>query len=357
MEKEGGKLSFKGQPIYVGIDVSKKSWQVSIHTEQFEHKTFSAPPDVEVLKNYLHRNFPQADYQCVYEAGFTGYWIYEKFQKCGINCLVVNSADVPTKGKEKVTKNDPTDARKLARAIRSGDIQGIYIPSKQAQQDRSLVRTRQALVRKQRRVKNQIKSFLYFYGIPVDNDIGERYWSRRFINWLEQIQMEYASGDAALKLLLEELHHIREMILRVTRQIRELSRSDRYREDVKNLITIPGISTLTAMVILTELVDINRFKRLDDLRSYVGLIPGEHSSGDKKVITDITMRHNSMLRWVLIESAWVAVRKDPALAMSFNKLSSRMPKNKAIIRIARKLLNRIRYVLKNKKAYQINVVE
>ncbi|MGC8756817.1 MAG: transposase, partial [bacterium] len=154
--------------------------------------------------------------------------------------------------------------------------------------------------------------------------------------------MEYASGDAALKLLLEELHHIREMILRVTRQIRELSRSDRYREDVKNLITIPGISTLTAMVILTELVDINRFKRPDDLRSYVGLIPGEHSSGDKKVITDITMRHNSMLRWVLIESAWVAVRKDPALAMSFNKLSSRMPKNKAIIRIARKLLNRIR---------------
>lgn len=350
------KLDFTGQSVYVGIDVSKKSWQVSIHMDQFEHKTFTTPPDTEVLKNYLHRNFPQGEYRCVYEAGFSGYWLYEQLKGYGIPCTVVNPADVPTKGKEKVTKNDRVDARKLARSLKSGDIEGIYIPTKQAQQDRSLVRMRQELVSKQTRVKNQIKSFLYFYGIKFDNDIGEEYWSRRFISWLEKIQMEYGSGDAAFKLLLEELHYLREMLLKVTRQIRELSRSEKYREDVNNLRTIPGISTLTAMVLLTELIDINRFKRPDNLRSYIGLIPGEHSTGEKEITTEITPRHNTVLRRILVESSWVAVRKDPALAMSFNKLCSRMPKNKAIIRITRKLLNRIIYVIKNKKAYQTGVV-
>ncbi len=356
MENQISKLDFAGHPIYVGIDVSKNSWKVSIQMEQFEHKTFTQPPDTETLKKYLYKNFPDAQYQCVYEAGYSGYWLYEQLKSYGIACKVVNPADVPTKGKEMVTKNDRVDARKLARSLRSGEIEGIYIPTRQAQEDRGLVRMRQALVSKQTRVKNQIKSFLYFYGIKIDDDIGESYWSKRFINWLESVRMEYGSGDAAFKVLMEELNHLRGMLLKVTRQIRELSRSERYREDVINLRSIPGISTLTAMIILTELIDITRFKKADNLQSYIGIVPGEHSTGEDEVTTGITSRRNNTLRWVLVESAWTAVRKDPALAMAFNKLSSRMPKNKAIIRITRKLLNRIRYVLKNKKGYQTGIV-
>ena len=122
------------------------------------------------------------------------------------------------------------------------------------------------------------------------------------------------------------------------------------------LKTIPGINTFTAMVLLTEIVDINRFKNLDHLASYVGLVPGEDSSGDQEINTGISHRRNACLRVLLVECSWIAVRKDPALLMAFNKLTERMPKNRAIIQIARKMLNRISYVLKNQQPYEPCVV-
>lgn len=107
---------------------------------------------------------------------------------------------------------------------------------------------------------------------------------------------------------------------------------------------MPGISILTAMTLLTELYDISCFKTLDKLCSYVGLIPNTDSSGETDYKAGMTGRRNAHLRIILIESAWTAVRKDPALMMAFNELCKNMTKTKAIVRIARKLLNRIRYV-------------
>ncbi len=107
----------------------------------------------------------------------------------------------------------------------------------------------------------------------------------------------------------------------------------------------------------TELVTLDRFKTLDQLASYVGLIPGEHSSGEREIVTGITRRQNAVLRSVLVENAWIAARKDPALVLAFTTLAKRMPKNRAIIRIARKLLNRIRYVLKHQQPYVPAVVQ
>ncbi|MBI5049057.1 MAG: hypothetical protein HZB54_08950 [Deltaproteobacteria bacterium] len=87
------KLDFTGQKIYIGMDVHKKSWGVSIFTEEFEHKTFSQPPEVKVLAHYLQRNFPGAIYHSVYEAGYSGFWIHDKLREQGINCMIVNPAD------------------------------------------------------------------------------------------------------------------------------------------------------------------------------------------------------------------------------------------------------------------------
>jgi transposase len=111
------------------------------------------------------------------------------------------------------------------------------------------------------------------------------------------------------------------------------------------------------MLLLTELYDMNRFKTLDTLCSYVGLIPNTSSSGEKDTKTGMTSRRNALLRAAIIESAWTAVRKDPALMMAFNELCKHMIKTKAIIRIARKLLSRIRYVLKNQQAYVPAVIQ
>jgi len=351
------RLDFSGQQIYVGMDVHKNSWSVSIFTEHLEHKTFSQPPEVNVLVNYLKRNFPGAVYHAVYEAGFSGFWTHDSLIEQGVNCMVVNPADVPTKDKERATKTDRVDCRKLARNLRSGEIKGIYVPPRTKVEDRQLLRTRQGMVTKQTRCKNQIKALLYFYGIQIPEELAQSRWSNKFINWLEEIRMNRASGDLALAAHLEELKHIRLLIAKLNRGIRALAKSDEYRKNVQLLKTVPGISLVTAMTLLTELYDINRFKNLDKLSSYVGLIPNTDSSGEKEQTTGITNRRNPQLRCLLIESAWVAVRKDPALLMAFNRLSKITAKNKAIVKIARKLLNRIRYVLKNQKEYVPAIVQ
>ncbi|MEK9136984.1 MAG: transposase [Bacteroidota bacterium] len=183
----------------------------------------------------------------------------------------------------------------------------------------------------------------------MPEDCSERYWSRRYIAWLESLQMQSAGGTQALKALLSELAHLRQSILAITRAIRSLAHTERYADNVRYLVTITGISTLTAMILLTEIITLERFASLDELACFVGIVPGEHSSGDDRTLTGMTKRKNPYLRWILIESAWVAVREDPALALAFTKLCQRMPKTQAIVRIARKLLNRIRFVLKHQQ--------
>lgn len=350
------KLSFQGQHIYVGIDTGKKSWTVTILTEQLEHKTFNQPPVPEILVGYLHKNFPEAHYISAYEAGFFGFWIYDALEKLGVDCIVVHPADIPTKDKERRNRNDNVDSRKIASNLRSGQLTPLYIPSEQAQEDRSLVRMRIFMVKKQTRCKNQLKAILTYYGKDIPDKLANSNWSKEFISWLENVDFKHNSGKQAFSVLLSELKYLRSAISQLTKDISCLSKQEPYEMPVQYLVSVPGISTTTAMVYLTEIVDIKRFKDIDHLSSYFGLIPGEDSSGDNQHHTGITPRSNSNLRILLIESSWIAVRKDPALLMSYNQLIKRMPKNKAIIRIARKLLNRIYYVLKNQCYYQIGVV-
>jgi transposase len=213
-----------------------------------------------------------------------------------------------------------------------------------------------AMVKKQTSCKNQIKGMLTFYGYNIPDELARNNWSQNFIDWLESLEFQQDSGRNALITLLEDLKHLRQSIVRLTRQIRELSQQEPYQKQVLYLKSIPGISTFTVMVLQTEIVDINRFKGLDRLASYVGLVPGEDSSGEEERNTGISRRRNAYLRYLLIESSWIAVRKDPALLKAFNDLTQRMAKNRAIVRIARKLLNRIRYVLKNQQPYVTCVV-
>jgi transposase len=213
------------------------------------------------------------------------------------------------------------------------------------------------MVRKQTRCKNQIKGMLLFYGVVIPEVREMGHWSRRFIQWIEGIRMERASGDIALKAHLEELSHLRQLIASLNRAILRLARTEEYRPLVRLLKTVPGISTLTAMILLTELGEITRFPSLDELSCYVGLIPDTQQSGDKEYIGSLTQRRHSQLRWLLIEASWVAIRKDPALLMAFEQYCKRMRKTKAIVKIARKLLNRIRYVLKNHAEYVPCVIQ
>lgn len=353
MQAQGTKVDFTGQHIFVGLDIGKRAWKTTILTPELEHKTFTQPPRVDVLVNYVRRTFPGAQVHCVYEAGFSGFWIHDALRQHGIDCMVVNPADVPTTNKEHLRKTDRVDARKLARHLRNGELSPIYVPDRIALEARSLVRMRWGFVKKQTRCKNQIKAMLSFYGIALPDDIATKHWSRRFLQWIKQLTVFDPNGQYALMALLNELHHLRATIAQLTKQIRLLGGKELYQSLVTCLLSIPGISLLAAMTLLTELIDINRFKGLDRLASYFGLAPGEHSSGEVELITGLTPRRNPLLRAVLVECAWVAVRRDTMLLAAFSKLSKRMCKQKAIIRIARKLLSRVRYVLKHQCPYQV----
>ena len=311
MRQKINEKTFEGQSIYVGIDVHKKSWKVSVMTKDLHYKTFSAVPEAEKLSNYLRDHFPGAKYYTAYEAGFSGFWLHREMTRLGINSIVVNPADIPTTDKERRQKEDQRDSRKIAQSLRNGQLRGIYVPSEKIQQDRTLLRTRDALVKDLSRNKNRIKSLLYFAGISYPERFysSRSHWSMKFIEWLESI----ASSKAALAAYLNMVKHQRALLLRVTREIRMLSQTVDYKEMVDLLLEVPGIGNLTAMKLLTELGNISRFSDFNHLRSYAGLVPATASSGENSKDTGITPRTNSRLRVALIESAWVAIRNDPAM--------------------------------------------
>lgn len=360
MPNQSNQLNFKGQNIYVGLDVHLKSWSVTILTQELHHKTFSQPPDAGILIAYLERNFPGATYYSAYEAGFCGVWIHRQLVEVNIHNIVINPADIPMKQKDQLFKDDKRDSRKIARSLRAGELTGIHIPEPKMMEDRSLVRTRETIVKDLTRIRQRIKSMLYLYGIEIPSNLkgSSSHWSGRFIKWLkEDIGLNYSSGNTALKLIIKEAEVLRELLLEVTKDIRYLSTSPDYKENVELLRGIPGIGLITAMNLMTQIETIQRFKNTDVLAGYAGLVPMCHSSGEKQQNGSITFRGQKNMKSALIESAWVAVKMDPALAMRYGHYCKRMNPNKAIIRIARKLLNRIFYTLKNKKQYVFGVVK
>ena len=360
MQTQRTQLDFKGQNIFVGMDVHLKSWTVTILTEELMHKTFNQPACVDTLCNYLNRNFPGGSYHSVYEAGFSGFWTHYKLKEMGINNIIVNPADVPTSQKEQLQKDDPTDSRKLARSLRAGELRAIYIPSGSTLEDRSLIRMRATLVKDMTRFKQRIKSFLFFYGVafPPQFEKSGSHWSKRFMKWLTQeVSLGHDSGNQTLKILIQQAEQQRKLLLDVLRKVRLLSRCEKYARNVALLIAIPGIALITAMTILTEIENIERFVNTDHLAGFVGLVPNYHSSGQKANNGEMTFRGHSSLRSSLIESSWFAARFDPALTMSYHGYVKRMEPNKAIIRVARKLLNRIYFVLKNNMEYVPGVVK
>src|SRR5260221_12787602 len=160
-------LSFAGQNIYCGIDVHKKGWSVCIRDESFELKTFSQPPDPVVLADFLRRNYPQANYHAVYEAGFSGYWAQRDLSRQGVNCLITHAADVPTSDKDRQQKTDKADCRKLALSLSNKQVEGIYIPSEDKGDCRSMFAASQQLVNNQTPYTDRIPSSLTCCGLST----------------------------------------------------------------------------------------------------------------------------------------------------------------------------------------------
>lgn len=352
METKGKKLDFTGQTVFVGFDVHKNTWRVSTCTKNVGPGRWTIPVEYPFVKNitkYLHKHFPNADFVCGYEAGYSGFWIQEELEKNGFTTKVLNAADIPTNDKQRRQKEDKRDARKIAKALKNGDVDSIYIPSKQAQRDRSLVRERSRIVQCVGRVQRQIKSHLAFYNIRIPEELSGSHWTQRFDKWLEA-QADQRE-DQTLAISLNRYKRLKEVRRQANRKLTQLARSERHCALYEWLRSAPGIGKYTALILITEIIDMTRFSNGDKVCSYVGLIPTTSSSGDKEVQGSLTKRSNGRVKTALIESSWIAIGVDRELRLKYEELRKRgKSSQEAIIYIARTLLKRIRSIwLKGEK--------
>jgi transposase len=360
MQRQVNYKLFEGQTIYTGIDYHLKNWRVTIYCGQIEHKQMTINPSPEILASYLKKNFPGAIYKAVYEAGFSGFIACRKLIELGIDCIVVHAADVPTTHKEKQQKTDSVDSRKLVKGLMGVDFAPIHVPNVELETDRALLRVRSRISKDIARTKNRVKSLLFQFGIniPVSFTVHQtRYWSASFTEWLKALVVVNSSLKMTINHYLDVGLFLRKKLLEANRQVRALSQTDGYKDNYALISSIPGFGCVTGMCYLVQIGDINRFENLDKLNYYVGLVPKMNGSGDRMTTGKLVNRGHKDMKIMLIEASWVAIRHDPALMASFIELSKKIPKNKAIVRIARKLLNRLRFVLTNKQRYEVGVVK
>ena len=275
------KVSYNGQDFYIGIDIHKKRWIVTIITMGLIVKRLSMAPEPKELARYLKKNYPGGKYHTVYEAGFCGFWIDRSLRESGIDNIVVNPADVPTTNKEKRRKTDKIDSKKLAKELSVNNLEGIYIPSEKSEAIRSLSRLRTQLVKDQTRQKNRIKSLLHFSGVKFPGNDELKHWSANFIKHLTEQEFAYKEKKMTLDLLLESLKQTREQVAKVLTELRALLREDKQASQIIGyLISVPGIGFITAVTLYTEIMEIKRFPKFDKLAAYIGLAPDVSSSGE-----------------------------------------------------------------------------
>ncbi len=335
---------------YIGLDVHKKSWSVTIRTLGLEVAHFTQKPNPSQLLGYLKKNFPEGQYFCAYEAGFSGTSLHFALNNLGIQNIVVNAADIPQTNKQKNSKTDLHDSRSIAKYLEKGLLSGIHVLSIEQQEIRALFRCREATVKDTSRAINRLRSFLYFFGIEVPDVFKDKtYISKKFTTWLSTVKLSTSEGNESLKEYINQLHYHRNQVLLVTKQLRK-SILERFDESFTCMLSVPGIGPVTAMGILSETGDLNRFKNPDEYASYLGLIPAEHRSGEFTNMPTLQPRCNMHLRPLLVESAWFAIKQCPTILAYYKKHAGKNSK-KAIIKVARKIALIAKSVSINKTPY------
>jgi len=352
----------KGQKISVGLEDSKKTWKVCVRSGKVVVHRISMEAEYEVLHNYLRNQYPGCAITVMYEAGFRGFELHDKLVADKYKCIVTPPHTV-TQEKCSKKKNDDIDADRLAKNLENGDYKSCHVPDRIQREDRQVSRLYGQLQKDITRTCNRIRRTIEFHGLEKSFALGD--WGRREYRNAEEKIPKLDIGESlrfSLQLLFKELYQLRHYQHEVLRKLRDLAKSERYKRVVSLLHTAPGIGQLTSIRLALEWGDMKRFKRKEEFAAFLGLIPSEHSSGEKEHLGHITKQGNRQVRAWLIECAWVAIRFDPVLLEKFNKvamdaLGKMKYKKMAIVAVARKLAMRLRGILLSGEPYQIGLIE
>jgi transposase len=287
--------------VTVGLDVHARSIRLAaVRAEELLDEQ-TLPYDEERVERLLRR-WPGA--RCCYEAGPTGFGLYRHLSERGIDCAVVAPGSVPQRPGDRV-KTDPRDARKLARLHAGGLLEPIHVPSRELEAARDLVRAREDARLDRMRERQRLSKFCLRHGrlLPTSG------WTLLRRKWLGEQRFDYAAEQLTFDSYLHAVDLVDARIVQLERAIRETAEQGPWAELVERLRCLRGIDTLTALGLAAEIGDFTRFKTAQELMAFVGLVPTEHSSGERRRQGSITKAGNSHVRRLLIEAAWHARRR------------------------------------------------
>ncbi len=337
------------EDLFVGIDLHKVRWHVTIRTVDLELFSASIPGTWEALQRVLAR-YHGHPLQAVYEAGYFGFRLHDRLVDHGIPCLVTPPSLVPQEYGNRV-KTDRRDSSKLAHLLAKGMLKRVWVPSEEERYHRQVVRRRRQLVRDRVRTQSRIKAELRFHGVHLEEPRGG--WTKIYVAKLRRIDFGNRWMQESFNRLLEQYEFLSVQIDKQTQLLRELSQTDLYRKRVAILQSIPGIGMISAMELLLELQDVSRFRRAEQLAAYVGLTPSQYSSADKVRMGRITGIGKNTLRAILVEASWQLITKDQEMRQKYDRIKIRSGGKRAIVAIARTLLLRMRRMLLDERAYRL----
>jgi len=343
----------RDQEVFVGIDVSKRSYAVSVRSGGQQLHRCAVPARYEHLRG-LWARLPGCRIHAVYEAGFSGFGLHDRLAADGIDACVTPPSKIPRSGDR--VKTDRLDAQKLARELENGSLRRCRVPSPEARTAREWSRYLTQLTGQQTRLKNQIKMRLAWHDITPLLD-GTQRWSRAYRAQVLALVQNAGSLSFIIGDMLERLAEIERRITTIKRTLRTMARSDAYRDQVCLWQSAPGIGWLTAMRLALEWGDLSAFRNAEAFASYLGLTPSEHSTAERVRRGRITGQGNGVVRSWLVEAAWKAITIDPALGARFRRLAP-VPANRkrAIVAIARTLAMRLRACWLTRQPYVLGVV-
>jgi transposase len=346
------KSCFENKDIYVGIDVHKKRWVVTVRTYDLELKTFSMQAVAEQLEKFFVENYKNALLHIVYECCFSGFWIYDYFHNKGYDIIVTPTNRIYRDGS--IVKTDKIDSRKLAFQHSRGLLRQVKVPTEKLREYRSIFRIYDKEKMREGQLLRQIRCILEVRNHPLK---WEK-WNKQFIEKLKEIKFQEDIFNKKFEQLLREYEYVKEQIIDTEKRIKEIGGDQQLGEKIKRIEKINGIGIISSVRLVVYLFDQKgRFETGEKLAHYIGLTPGEHSSGEEIIRSRTGLVGNKQLRSIIIQLAWVAVRKDGSLLDKFERVYRKSgSKQKAIVAVARKLMMKVYAITEKEEQYEINRV-
>lgn len=339
---------------FIGIDVSKDSSCFTVFSQYQKLLTKTIPADPMNLINYITNHHKDQKVICAYEAGPTGFGLYDALVNAGIPCLVVPPTSISRKPNQRI-KNDRIDSTKLANLLRQGELYSVHVPSGAWRELRSLVKSYQHYITQRTSAKRRIKALLLLTSVTQPPDDVKQNWSKAYIHYLKTVECsDYVRQR--LDMFLADLDYLRAQSLKATLNLRHFVQDNpEINKHIENLDTIDGIGFIVSCCLLARIGDPTQLSHCRQIASFLGLIPSEHSSGKRNIRGKITRLGDAHLRSILVEAAWKSLSKNVQLQKFFDRIRNNnhpsIAKRKAIVAVARKLTLFIYSVLKEQRPF------